>query len=54
MELITLDEGEEAVGERPEEAAVAVQKDEKEKQASAGPVTPPPTRSLLVQFGTRH
>jgi hypothetical protein len=33
---------------------VAVQKEEKEKQASAGSVTPPPIRSRLAQFGTRH
>jgi hypothetical protein len=27
---------------------------EKEKQASAGSVTPPPTRSLLAQSGIKH
>jgi hypothetical protein len=52
--LITQEKVEEAVGERAEEAAVAVQKGEKEKQASDGSATPPPTRSLLAQFRTRH
>jgi hypothetical protein len=54
MELITWEKGEEAVEEREEEAAVAVLRGEKEKQASAGSVTPPPTRSLLAQFGIKH
>jgi hypothetical protein len=54
MELITPDEGEEAVVERAEGAAMAARREGKEKQASPGSVTPPPTRSLLVQFGTRH
>jgi hypothetical protein len=53
-ELITLEKGEEAVGERSEKTAVAVPRGEKEKQASAGSVTPPPTRSLLAQFGIKH
>jgi hypothetical protein len=53
-ELITLEEGEEAVVERAEKAAAAVRRGEKEKQASAGSVTPPPVRSLLAQFGTKH
>jgi hypothetical protein len=53
-ELITLEEGEEAVGESAKKAAVAVLRGEKEKQASAGFVTPPPTRSLLARFGTKH
>jgi hypothetical protein len=54
MELITLEKGEEAVVERAEKAAVAVPSGEKEKQASAGSVTPPPTRSLLAQLGIKH
>jgi hypothetical protein len=40
--------------ERAEKAAAAVLRGEKEKQASAGSVIPPPTRSLLAQFGTKH
>jgi hypothetical protein len=54
IELITREKGEEVVGERAEEAAVAVQRGEKEKQASAGSVTPSPTRSLLTRFGIKH
>jgi hypothetical protein len=52
--VISLEEGEETVREPAEKAAVAVLRGEKEKQASAGSVTPPPTRSLLAQFGTKH
>jgi hypothetical protein len=53
-ELITSEKGEAVVGEGAEEAAVDVLRGEKEKQASAGSVTPPPTRSLLAQSGIKH
>jgi hypothetical protein len=41
-------------GEGAKEAAVAATRGEKENQASAGSVTPPPTRSLLAQSGIKH
>jgi hypothetical protein len=53
-ELIILEKEEALVGEGAEEAAVAVPRGEKEKQASAGSVTPPPTRSLLAQSRIKH
>jgi hypothetical protein len=35
-------------------SAAAGQKGEKEKQASAGSVTPPPTKRPIALFGARH
>jgi hypothetical protein len=35
-------------------ATAAALRGEKEKQASAGSVTPPPTKSLLALCGRRH
>jgi hypothetical protein len=52
--LITREKGPAAAYEGAGRAAAAALRGEKEKQASAGSVTPPSTKSLLSQCGTRH
>jgi hypothetical protein len=43
-----------AAEEGTERASAAAQKGEKEKQASAGSVNPPPTKRPIALFGARH
>jgi hypothetical protein len=52
--LITREKEEVADEKGVEEAAVAAPRGEKENQASAGSVTPPPTRSLPARSGIKH